>query len=121
MSNDESQASLGRAMSKEERRGISKAVMDIGRFDYTRVQVFDQAYFRAEYPGFADWVYEVLELYERGMRYKEFKVMMRKKKRDRESRALQGIKQGDFEPIGGTARGTTDSFRIGPKPNGSSS
>ena len=80
-------ASLGRAMSKEEREGISKAVMDIGRFDYSRVQVFDQAYFRKEYPGFADWVYEVLELYETGMRYKEFKAWIRKRKKE-ESRAL---------------------------------
>ena len=108
---DENQASLGRAMSIKEREGISKAVMDIGRFDYTREVVFDQAYFRKEYPGFADWVYEVLELYETGMRYKEFKAYMKKKKKNQESRALQGIIAGDFEPIGGSAKATADTFR----------
>ena len=121
MTDDKNQASLGRATSKEEREGISKSVMDIGRFDYKRVQVFDQAYFRAEYPGFADWVYEVLELYETGMRYKEFKAWMRKKKKNKESRALQGIHRGDFEPMGGSAKATVDTFRNFVKNNGASS
>jgi hypothetical protein len=39
---------------------------------------FNRDYFRAKYPGFSVDVIDILALYEKGMRFKEFKVLLKK-------------------------------------------
>jgi predicted lipase len=40
--------------------------------------VFDRNYFKAKYPGFTDDVIEIIVLFEKGIRFKEFKQLFKK-------------------------------------------
>ena len=101
------EASLGHAMTSDEMRFLSDAIFDISRFDYNREPVFDRDFFRTTYPGFPDWVYEILELYEKGIRLKEYKQMLKKRRKREYGKALLEIRRGDFQPFTGGATAST--------------
>ena len=71
-----SETSLGRAMTPDELEYLSKAFLDISAFDYKNEPVFDRKYFKAKYPGFTDDVIDILVLFEKGIRFKEFKQLL---------------------------------------------
>ena len=90
---------LGRAMTPEERRHIASALIDMSGFDYSSDRVFDSAYFRRRYPGFNDYVYEILELHEKGVRYKEYRALLRKTKKAETAPALVNIAKTKVPPF----------------------
>mmetsp|Transcript_15210 Transcript_15210/g.39166 ORF Transcript_15210/g.39166 Transcript_15210/m.39166 type:complete len:110 (-) Transcript_15210:28-357(-) len=87
------ETSLGRAMTPAERCYLSQAFLDIASFDYRYQPKFDREYFRAKYPGFGDDVIDILVLYERGIRFKEFKALLKKGRIPKPAPALVEIKR----------------------------
>ena len=62
-------------------------------FDYSLQPVYDRHYFKKAFPQFDDYVHEIMELYEKGMRYKEFKAMLKKSKAKAPKPALLEIQR----------------------------
>jgi hypothetical protein len=99
------EASLGRAMTKAELDSLNKAFLDLSAFDYRIQPEYNREYFKRVYPGFDDHVYHIMELYENGMRFKEFKSLMKKGKTPKPKPALieiQRFKEG-YSPFDGSS------------------
>jgi hypothetical protein len=65
-------------MTPDELEYLSKAFLYISAFDYKDELVFDRKYLKAKYPGFTDDVIDILALFEKGIRFKEFKKLLKK-------------------------------------------
>jgi hypothetical protein len=92
MSETTNEASLGRAMTSSELEYLNKAMLDINAFDYKNEPVFDRKYFQTKYPGFSEDVIDILVLYEKGVRFKEFRQLLKKGRVPRQQ-ALVEIKR----------------------------
>jgi hypothetical protein len=99
-----SETSLGRAMSASELEYLNKAFLDISAFDYKNEPVFDREYFRNKYPGFTDDVIDILVLFEKGIRFKEFKQLLKKGRVPRQKALIEikRFKEG-VSPFDGTS------------------
>ena len=100
-----SETSLGRAMTPDELEYLSKAFLDISAFDYKNEPVFNRKYFKAKYPGFTDDVIDILVLFEKGIRFKEFKQLLKKGRAPRQKALveIQRFKEG-VSPFDGSQR-----------------
>jgi hypothetical protein len=91
-----SEPSLGRAMTPDELEYLSKTFLDKSAFDYKNDPVFYRTYFKAKYPGFTDDVIDIFALFEKGIRFKEFKKLLNKGRIQRQKALveIQRFKEG---------------------------
>jgi hypothetical protein len=83
-------------MTPDELEYLSKAFLDISAFDDKNDPVFDSKIFKAKYPGFTDDVIDILMLFEKGIRFKEFKHLLKKGRAPRRKTLveIQRFKEG---------------------------
>ena len=77
-------------MTEVERASVNKSSLDASALDYSP-PAYDRKFFEKTYPQFDPCVHEIMELYERGVRYKQYKQMLKSRRAKAPKPALVAI------------------------------